>query len=201
MDSLFFFISLFIQSLPLQWKLHLPFIKVLYLPYCLFCRCLKDRRRSQKEGGEEATAREAKLGGSAVIRQRFLIYHVHVIFSSAKKKKREKKSQPFISCWSCLCLKIDGNVNARQPPSSLQAMMLDADGACLSPSSKPHICEHCSAAFRSSYHLRRHVLIHTGERISLLSVLSVKTFVLFSLCTSCPCLETKPAARNVKRPR
>ncbi|XP_003223656.2 zinc finger protein 281 [Anolis carolinensis] len=29
---------------------------------------------------------------------------------------------------------------------------------------KPHVCEHCSAAFRSSYHLRRHVLIHTGER-------------------------------------
>lgn len=42
-------------------------------------------------------------------------------------------------------------------------MMLDADGGCLSPSSKPHICEHCNAAFRSSYHLRRHVLIHTGE--------------------------------------
>lgn len=46
-------------------------------------------------------------------------------------------------------------------------MMLDADGACLSPNSKPHICEHCNAAFRSSYHLRRHVLIHTGERLSL----------------------------------
>ncbi|CAL9699134.1 unnamed protein product [Knipowitschia caucasica] len=45
-----------------------------------------------------------------------------------------------------------------------KAMMLDADGMCLSPNSKPHICEHCNAAFRSSYHLRRHVLIHTGER-------------------------------------
>ncbi|XP_053707902.1 zinc finger protein 281 [Synchiropus splendidus] len=45
-----------------------------------------------------------------------------------------------------------------------QSMMLDADGGSLSPGSKPHICEHCSASFRSSYHLRRHVLIHTGER-------------------------------------
>lgn len=45
-----------------------------------------------------------------------------------------------------------------------QSMMLDADGGSLSPGSKPHICEHCNAAFRSSYHLRRHVLIHTGER-------------------------------------
>ncbi|XP_029997305.1 zinc finger protein 281-like [Sphaeramia orbicularis] len=45
-----------------------------------------------------------------------------------------------------------------------QSMMLDADGGSLSPGSKPHICEHCTASFRSSYHLRRHVLIHTGER-------------------------------------
>ncbi|XP_015230721.1 PREDICTED: zinc finger protein 281-like [Cyprinodon variegatus] len=50
----------------------------------------------------------------------------------------------------------------RSDPS--KGMMLDGDGACLSPNSKPHICEHCNAAFRSSYHLRRHVLIHTGER-------------------------------------
>uniref|UniRef100_A0A1A8C679 Zinc finger protein 281 n=2 Tax=Nothobranchius TaxID=28779 RepID=A0A1A8C679_NOTKA len=45
-----------------------------------------------------------------------------------------------------------------------QSLMLDADGGSLSPGSKPHICEHCAASFRSSYHLRRHVLIHTGER-------------------------------------
>nr|XP_043870409.1 zinc finger protein 281b isoform X2 [Solea senegalensis] len=53
---------------------------------------------------------------------------------------------------------------ARKKRDASKAMMLDADGACLSPNSKPHICEHCNAAFRSSYHLRRHVLIHTGER-------------------------------------
>ncbi|CAB1414311.1 unnamed protein product [Pleuronectes platessa] len=45
-----------------------------------------------------------------------------------------------------------------------QSMMLDGDGGSLSPGNKPHICEHCAASFRSSYHLRRHVLIHTGER-------------------------------------
>ncbi|CAL8301668.1 unnamed protein product [Lota lota] len=53
---------------------------------------------------------------------------------------------------------------SRRKRGDAKAMLLDADGSCLSPSSKPHICEHCSAAFRSSYHLRRHVLIHTGER-------------------------------------
>ncbi|XP_069011686.1 zinc finger protein 281b [Embiotoca jacksoni] len=52
----------------------------------------------------------------------------------------------------------------RKRNDAAKAMMLDADGSCLSPNSKPHICEHCNAAFRSSYHLRRHVLIHTGER-------------------------------------
>ncbi|XP_053472202.1 zinc finger protein 281 [Ictalurus furcatus] len=52
----------------------------------------------------------------------------------------------------------------RRKRGESKSMMLDPDGGMVSPSSKPHICEHCSAAFRSSYHLRRHVLIHTGER-------------------------------------
>ncbi|XP_028821095.1 zinc finger protein 281b isoform X2 [Denticeps clupeoides] len=52
----------------------------------------------------------------------------------------------------------------RKRGDSTKSLMLDGDGGGLSPSSKPHICEHCNAAFRSSYHLRRHVLIHTGER-------------------------------------
>lgn len=52
----------------------------------------------------------------------------------------------------------------RRKRGESKSMMLDPDGGSLSPNSKPHICEHCNAAFRSSYHLRRHVLIHTGER-------------------------------------
>ncbi|KAJ8389947.1 hypothetical protein AAFF_G00112320 [Aldrovandia affinis] len=52
----------------------------------------------------------------------------------------------------------------RKRGDSSKSMMLDGDMGSLSPGSKPHICEHCNAAFRSSYHLRRHVLIHTGER-------------------------------------
>ncbi|CAN9505452.1 unnamed protein product [Ophioblennius macclurei] len=51
----------------------------------------------------------------------------------------------------------------RKRRSEAKSMMLDGDGG-LSPGNKIHICEHCSASFRSSYHLRRHVLIHTGER-------------------------------------
>ncbi|XP_063077597.1 zinc finger protein 281b isoform X2 [Engraulis encrasicolus] len=52
----------------------------------------------------------------------------------------------------------------RKRGDAAKALMLDGEDGPLSPNSKPHICEHCNAAFRSSYHLRRHVLIHTGER-------------------------------------
>ncbi|XP_068192544.1 zinc finger protein 281 [Antennarius striatus] len=53
----------------------------------------------------------------------------------------------------------------RKRSEAKQSLMLDADGGgSLSPGNKTHVCEHCAASFRSSYHLRRHVLIHTGER-------------------------------------
>ncbi|XP_063079079.1 zinc finger protein 281 isoform X3 [Engraulis encrasicolus] len=58
----------------------------------------------------------------------------------------------------------EGKPRRKRGEAKQQALMLDPDGEALSPNSKPHICEHCNAAFRSSYHLRRHVLIHTGER-------------------------------------
>ncbi|CAJ0930590.1 unnamed protein product [Ranitomeya imitator] len=52
----------------------------------------------------------------------------------------------------------------RRRSDSSKSLGVDGEAANMSPNQKPHICEHCSAAFRSSYHLRRHVLIHTGER-------------------------------------
>ncbi|XP_015272517.1 PREDICTED: zinc finger protein 281 isoform X1 [Gekko japonicus] len=57
-------------------------------------------------------------------------------------------------------------IKAKRKPSASSKPLVAGDGevAMLSPSQKPHVCEHCNAAFRSSYHLRRHVLIHTGER-------------------------------------
>ncbi|XP_063315328.1 zinc finger protein 281 [Pelobates fuscus] len=52
----------------------------------------------------------------------------------------------------------------RRRSDSSKSLGGDCEAANLSPNQKPHICEHCNSAFRSSYHLRRHVLIHTGER-------------------------------------
>ncbi|XP_074207665.1 zinc finger protein 281 [Camelus bactrianus] len=72
--------------------------------------------------------------------------------ASVKKAKRPKPESQ--------------GIKAKRKPSasSKPPLVGDGEGALLSPSQKPHICDHCSAAFRSSYHLRRHVLIHTGER-------------------------------------
>ncbi|EQB78240.1 zinc finger protein 281 [Camelus ferus] len=84
----------------------------------------------------------------------FLMYGVHNTQpdASVKKAKRPKPESQ--------------GIKAKRKPSasSKPPLVGDGEGALLSPSQKPHICDHCSAAFRSSYHLRRHVLIHTGER-------------------------------------
>ncbi|XP_070602492.1 LOW QUALITY PROTEIN: zinc finger protein 281 [Erythrolamprus reginae] len=72
--------------------------------------------------------------------------------AQAKKVKRPKSES-------------QGNKAKKKPSTSAKALVAgDGEAAMLSPSQKPHVCEHCNAAFRSSYHLRRHVLIHTGER-------------------------------------
>ncbi|KTF78685.1 hypothetical protein cypCar_00039117 [Cyprinus carpio] len=38
------------------------------------------------------------------------------------------------------------------------------DNSLSSQVQKNFICEHCYSAFRSSYHLKRHILTHTGEK-------------------------------------
>ncbi|XP_041036253.1 zinc finger protein 148-like [Carcharodon carcharias] len=43
-------------------------------------------------------------------------------------------------------------------------LVVGEDGSFLVKSPKTHICEQCSAAFRTNYHLQRHILIHTGEK-------------------------------------
>uniref|UniRef100_A0A673HMU9 Gastrula zinc finger protein XlCGF46.1-like n=1 Tax=Sinocyclocheilus rhinocerous TaxID=307959 RepID=A0A673HMU9_9TELE len=49
--------------------------------------------------------------------------------------------------------------------TSLAAVVVDENGNCpLSKVQKNFICDHCYGAFRSGYHLKRHILIHTGEK-------------------------------------
>ncbi|XP_028654397.1 zinc finger protein 740b isoform X1 [Erpetoichthys calabaricus] len=42
--------------------------------------------------------------------------------------------------------------------------MVDENNDCPLKVQKNFICDHCYGAFRSSYHLKRHILTHTGEK-------------------------------------
>ncbi|XP_061224734.1 zinc finger protein 740 isoform X3 [Neopsephotus bourkii] len=48
--------------------------------------------------------------------------------------------------------------------SSKKVLVMEQNGPFQAQSPKNFICEHCLGAFRSSYHLKRHILIHTGEK-------------------------------------
>ncbi|XP_033990246.1 zinc finger protein 148 isoform X3 [Trematomus bernacchii] len=60
---------------------------------------------------------------------------------SPKKKKRKQRS-----------------------PAKVQILSINDDGSLGLQSPKCHVCVHCNAAFRTNYHLQRHVFIHTGEK-------------------------------------
>ncbi|XP_007260026.2 zinc finger protein 148 [Astyanax mexicanus] len=52
----------------------------------------------------------------------------------------------------------------RKQRSPAKILTINEDGLLGHQSPKSHICEHCNAAFRTNYHLQRHVFIHTGEK-------------------------------------
>ncbi|KAL7881982.1 hypothetical protein AOLI_G00088310 [Acnodon oligacanthus] len=52
----------------------------------------------------------------------------------------------------------------RKQRSPAKILTINEDGSLGHQSPKSHICEHCNAAFRTNYHLQRHVFIHTGEK-------------------------------------
>ncbi|XP_065610749.1 zinc finger protein 740 isoform X1 [Cyrtonyx montezumae] len=50
------------------------------------------------------------------------------------------------------------------PPPTLQVVVIKQNCSFQLRIHKNFICEQCCGAFRSSYHLKRHILIHTGEK-------------------------------------
>ncbi|XP_030642667.1 zinc finger protein 148 [Chanos chanos] len=52
----------------------------------------------------------------------------------------------------------------RKQRSPAKILTINEDGSLGHQSPKSHVCEHCNAAFRTNYHLQRHVFIHTGEK-------------------------------------
>ncbi|NXA43984.1 ZN740 protein, partial [Eudromia elegans] len=91
---------------------------------------------------------------------------------SSKGENGERGSSPDV-----LGLRADGDkprsrkedeaTKAAQPKKSLKkVVVIEQNGSfqLLSDQQRNFICEHCFGAFRSSYHLKRHILIHTGEK-------------------------------------
>ncbi|KAI7808435.1 zinc finger protein 148 isoform X2 [Triplophysa rosa] len=52
----------------------------------------------------------------------------------------------------------------RKQRSPAKILTINEDGSLGHQNPKSHVCEHCNAAFRTNYHLQRHVFIHTGEK-------------------------------------
>ncbi|XP_029558342.1 zinc finger protein 148-like [Salmo trutta] len=52
----------------------------------------------------------------------------------------------------------------RKQRSPAKILTINEDGSLGLQSPKCHVCVHCNAAFRTNYHLQRHVFIHTGEK-------------------------------------
>lgn len=52
----------------------------------------------------------------------------------------------------------------RKQRSPAKILTVNEDGSMGIQSPKCHVCTHCNAAFRTNYHLQRHVFIHTGEK-------------------------------------
>ncbi|KAM6978257.1 zinc finger protein 148 isoform 1-T1 [Tautogolabrus adspersus] len=52
----------------------------------------------------------------------------------------------------------------RKQRSPAKILSINDDGSLGIQNPKCHVCVHCNAAFRTNYHLQRHVFIHTGEK-------------------------------------
>ncbi|KAJ8350619.1 hypothetical protein SKAU_G00257490 [Synaphobranchus kaupii] len=74
-----------------------------------------------------------------------------------QKREKDKERRPR-ELSDCLKKK------KRKQRSPAKILTINEDGSLGLQTSKSHVCEHCSAAFRTNYHLQRHVFIHTGEK-------------------------------------
>uniref|UniRef100_F7C3J6 Zinc finger protein 740 n=1 Tax=Xenopus tropicalis TaxID=8364 RepID=F7C3J6_XENTR len=59
---------------------------------------------------------------------------------------------------------LDPNQATQASKSHKKAYLTDENASYSFSMHRSYICEHCYGAFRSSYHLKRHQYIHTGER-------------------------------------
>ncbi|CAK6970305.1 zinc finger protein 148 isoform X2 [Scomber scombrus] len=97
-----------------------------------------------KNGGEE------EGGGELSIKQELKLSEPAV-----QMKKDKKAVKDLIVC---------PKKKKRKQRSPAKILNINDDGSLGIQNPKCHVCVHCNAAFRTNYHLQRHVFIHTGEK-------------------------------------
>lgn len=91
--------------------------------------------------------------------------------SGSSIKVKEKVEVGTVLSMHCSCLFIYSSSNESFCQHLLSAIDMDDDNPL--KVQKNFICDHCYGAFRSSYHLKRHILTHTGEESQLKSLVVV----------------------------
>ncbi|XP_036396821.1 zinc finger protein 148-like isoform X1 [Megalops cyprinoides] len=117
---------------------------------------------------EETVRNDTEEGPEAELQQGLphrLSYPLHLPVNVKQELKlsdvamgMKKERRPARDLSDCLKKK------KRKQRSPAKILTINEDGSLGLQSSKSHVCEHCSAAFRTNYHLQRHVFIHTGEK-------------------------------------
>lgn len=64
------------------------------------------------------------------------------------------------------------------PDCCPQVVVVEQNGSFQVKIPKNFVCEHCFGAFRSSYHLKRHILIHTGKSLPCIQ----RERIVYSVC-------------------
>ncbi|XP_074551404.1 zinc finger protein 148 isoform X2 [Halichoeres trimaculatus] len=105
---------------------------------------MREERTKNGESGEE------EGGGELSIKQELKLSE-----SVDQIKKDKKGGKDLMMC---------PKKKKRKQRSPAKILSINDDGSLGIQNPKCHICVHCNAAFRTNYHLQRHVFIHTGEK-------------------------------------
>ncbi|RVE58132.1 hypothetical protein OJAV_G00206150 [Oryzias javanicus] len=119
-----------------------------------------------KNGGEEEEEEGSEVGVHFPLKlTNKLPYLLHVPMNikqelklsdpAAHKKKDQKAIKDLI---------VSPKKKKRKQRSPAKILNMNEEGMLGLQNPKCHICVHCNAAFRTNYHLQRHVFIHTGEK-------------------------------------
>ncbi|XP_068185043.1 zinc finger protein 148 isoform X2 [Antennarius striatus] len=104
----------------------------------------------QEEMTKNGGGREEEGGGELTIKQEMKLSEPQI-----QIKKDKKGAKDLMVC---------PKKKKRKQHSPAKILSINDDGSLGIQNPKCHVCVHCNAAFRTNYHLQRHVFIHTGEK-------------------------------------